>query len=97
MFNLKWISLLLITCTCNAQLFADGGQFESFLWNFENDGQAARWEKSQTNGTPGADIHLLDAWKINDSAPEVVIAVIDSGFNLNHPDLSDEFQKRFAV
>lgn len=50
-------------------------------WNFENTGQ--------TGGTPRADINLLKAWQIETGSPNVVVAVIDGGINLNHPDLKD--------
>ena len=61
------------------------------LWSLNNTGQP--WRMDQTVGKPGkkgADIHLLEAWKIADAAPDVTIALIDGGFDLSHPDLQGE-------
>lgn len=52
------------------------------LWGFEN--------KGQTGGKVGADARVLDAWKVtvgDGSAQGPLIAIIDSGMDLDHPDL----------
>jgi len=54
------------------------------MWGLNNTGQ--------TGGTPGADVRALDAWAINPggiaaTGEDVVVAIIDSGFDLNHPDV----------
>lgn len=47
----------------------------------------------QTGGTPGADIRITQAWDITTGGlttqgDTIVIAVVDDGVNLNHPDLT---------
>ena len=50
------------------------------LWGLHNTGQLG--------GTPGADIDALGAWDITTGSSSVVVAVIDTGIDYNHPDLS---------
>ncbi len=52
----------------------------SSLWHLENTGQ--------TGGTSGADVSALAAWDIEDGDPSIVVAVLDSGTEWTHPDLS---------
>jgi len=35
----------------------------------------------------GADIQMLDAWEIEPGDPDVIVAIIDMGFDVNHQDL----------
>ena len=39
-------------------------------------------------GTPDADIDAPEAWDLSRGSPNVTVAVIDSGMQLNHPDLA---------
>lgn len=41
----------------------------------------------QDNGIPGVDINVLKAQKITTGNSNITVAVIDQGFELNHPDL----------
>jgi hypothetical protein len=49
-------------------------------WAFNNTGQG--------NGKAGKDIKLTDAWDIETGKPNVVVAVMDMGIQLDHPDLA---------
>lgn len=50
------------------------------LWGLRNTGVQ--------NGVAGADIDVAPAWDIIREAPEVVVAIIDTGANLTHQDLA---------
>ncbi len=60
-------------------VFPDDEFFDT-LWGLYNTGQS--------NGTPGADISAPEAWAITTGSEEVIIAVLDTGVDYNHPDLS---------
>jgi subtilisin family serine protease len=49
-------------------------------WHYENTGQSG--------GTPGADIDLKFAWDIQQGSPDVVVAIIDGGLEVDHEDLA---------
>lgn len=50
------------------------------LWGMNNTGQSG--------GTPDADIDAPEAWDIETGDSNIVIAVIDSGLDLDHPDIA---------
>ncbi len=53
----------------------------SAQWNLNNTGQ--------TGGTADADIDAPEAWAITTGSPDIVVAVLDVGTQLDHPDLAN--------
>jgi subtilisin family serine protease len=53
------------------------------LWGLHNTAQNV----NGTNGTADADMDALEAWDVTSGSTDVVVAVIDSGVDVNHPDL----------
>lgn len=60
-------------------LYPDDPSF-SLQWPLHNTGQAG--------GKAGADIRAPEAWGWSTGSEQVVVAVIDTGMDLNHPDLA---------
>ncbi len=57
------------------------------LWGLHNTGQPVE-SFPGFPGTPDADIDAPEAWELTTGSPEVVVAVVDSGVDVAHPDLS---------
>jgi len=53
-------------------------------WAFNNEGQMV----NGTGGTPDADIDAPEAWEVETGDDRVIVAVVDSGVDYRHPDLS---------
>ncbi len=60
--------------------FPNDPQFDA-QWHYHNTGQ--------TGGTAGADISLPEAWTIETGNVQVIVAVVDGGIGITHPDLAD--------
>jgi subtilisin family serine protease len=54
------------------------------LWGLFNNGQVV----NGVMGVPGADISATDAWDVSTGSRDTVVAVIDTGIDLAHPDLA---------
>jgi subtilisin family serine protease len=59
-----------------------------YLWGLNNTGQTFTLNNTSYTGTPDADIDGPEAWDLSRGSPNVRVAVIDSGMQLNHPDLA---------
>ncbi len=44
----------------------------------------------QSGGTPGADIHAEEAWDLEQGDGDVIVSVIDTGIDWDHPDLASK-------
>ncbi len=53
----------------------------SSQWHYFNDGSLAQ-------SKAGADINLFEAWKVTTGNPNVTVAIIDGGIDINHEDLA---------
>jgi len=54
--------------------------WDGSLWNLHNTGIYG--------GTPGADIHAPQGWDVQHTAPNIIIADIDTGVRLTHEDIA---------
>jgi subtilisin family serine protease len=57
-----------------------------YEWGLENSGQAI----NGIAGTPDADIDAPEAWDVTTGDPSMTVAVVDTGIDATHPDLSSK-------
>lgn len=67
----------------------DDPYFEN-QWALENEGTALHYD-----GTPGADMSVVEAWEFETGSPDIKIAILDSGTDTNHIDLKDNLLPGF--
>ncbi len=62
------------------------------LWGLRNDGDTYTCDgcsDQPVNGVAGIDIRMEEAWQIQPNADGVIVAVVDSGVDLEHEDLAE--------
>jgi len=65
-------------------------EYFGIQWALHNTGQNIRPDPLPSiNGTFDCDIDAPEAWDIETGSEDIVIAIIDTGIDYNHPDLSD--------
>ena len=61
-----------------------------FQWNLDNDGSLQEYLEGATVNkfAAGADIRAEEAWAKCTGHPDIIVAVLDEGVDVNHPDLA---------
>ena len=54
-------------------------------WHYNNTGNKSIAQTVRA----GADINVVDAWRLTAGDPRIIVAVVDEGVKYNHPDLAD--------
>ena len=70
---------------------ADSGDpLYAYQWNLDNDGSLQNLipDSKVTKFVPGSDIRAEDAWSKCHGHPDIIVAVLDEGVDVTHPDLA---------
>ena len=78
----SWLKAFEPNALSREQRLPDDTGFGS-QWQFDNTGQAIGGQV----GTIGADVNALAAWDITIGSHSVIVGVVDSGIDFDHPDL----------
>lgn len=62
------------------------------LWAIENSGQEVNYKE----GVPDADMDINEAWDISDGDENIIVAILDTGVDYTHSDLSDNMWRGLA-
>ena len=76
--NVEYAERDYIYRTTQQQVFPN--DYTSLLWGLHNTGQ--------NSGVADADIDAPEAWNLRTDASEIIVGVIDTGIDYNHPDLA---------
>lgn len=95
--NIKLFSTLILTSLQFISLRSSALQFEDLMWGLKNKGQTITLDLNplqsyRLQGRPDQDIRLLPAVK----GKKIKVAVIDTGVDINHPDLKEFIFKNTA-
>lgn len=74
----QWICFGVLVCASTVIAQPGDPSFPA-QWPLQNTGQ--------TGGLPGADISAVEAWELAAGASEVIVGIIDTGLQYDHPDL----------
>ncbi|MDX8390617.1 MAG: S8 family serine peptidase [Mariprofundaceae bacterium] len=87
LFSESWVQYVQPNYIYQAQAIPNDPKFQDY-WALKNSGQTVAGTYAVTNGTVGADMSLSKAWdSVTDCSP-IIVAVVDTGVDYSHPDLS---------
>jgi len=72
--------------------FKSNDSYYNKLWAFENNAQDVNGE----TGTKDADMDIAEAWSKEKGSSDVIVAVLDTGVDYKHVDLSDNMYTKLA-
>jgi thermitase len=64
--------------------------YYNYQWGLHNDGTISAAIKNYPSKI-GADINMEKAWEIQKGSDSIIVAIIDTGLNVNHPELKSRF------
>ncbi|MGE0021312.1 MAG: S8 family serine peptidase [Draconibacterium sp.] len=67
--------------------YIPGDEFFQYQWGLKNTGNAISYDGNMV-GNPGEDVNAVPAWDVTLGSLEVVVAVIDEGVDLSHPEFA---------